>query len=98
MKTSTGDCGVSFPDIKSSPYRLSVGPGPRTATCFAARKRFFDILVTMDGSIARQQNIAQCEVAVVALQARSNRLADTLPLMPKLLSFFRLSVPVHSPC
>lgn len=35
--------------------------------------------------MAYQQNIGSHRIAVIALRARSNRLADTRPLMPDLL-------------
>jgi predicted nuclease of predicted toxin-antitoxin system len=46
----------------------------------------FDVLVTMDSNMVHQQNLAQFRIAVIALQAQSNRLADTRPLMPKVLA------------
>ena len=46
----------------------------------------FDVLITMDGSMASQQNLSKIKIAIVALRARSNRLADTSPLMPKVLA------------
>ena len=46
----------------------------------------FDVLVTMDSNMVRQQNIAKYPIAVIALRAPSNRLADTRPLMPALLA------------
>jgi predicted nuclease of predicted toxin-antitoxin system len=49
-----------------------------------AQKRF-DILLTMDSNMVHQQNLATFRIAVIALKARSNRLADTRPLMPKVL-------------
>jgi predicted nuclease of predicted toxin-antitoxin system len=49
-----------------------------------AEKRF-DVLLTMDSSMMHQQNLARFRVAVIALRARSNRLAETRPLMPKVL-------------
>ncbi len=45
----------------------------------------FDIFVTMDSGIPYQQNLAGLELAVIVLQAVSNRLADLLPLVPELL-------------
>lgn len=45
----------------------------------------FDVFVTMDSHMAHQQNFGLLKIAVVALEARSNRLADTMPLMPALL-------------
>ena len=46
----------------------------------------FDVLITMDSSMVHQQNIERYAIAVVALRAASNRLADTRPLMPPLLA------------
>jgi hypothetical protein len=45
----------------------------------------FDVLVTMDSNMVHQQNIGRYPIAVVALRAASNRLADTRPLIPSLL-------------
>ena len=42
----------------------------------------FQIFITMDGNLPHQQNIQNYKIAIVALRARSNRLADTQPLMP----------------
>jgi len=46
----------------------------------------FELLVTMDGNMLHQQNIAKHRIAVIALRAKSNRIADTRPLMPPLLA------------
>ena len=46
----------------------------------------FEVLVTMDSNMVRQQNVGRYAIAVVALRARSNRLADTRPLIPTLLT------------
>jgi predicted nuclease of predicted toxin-antitoxin system len=46
----------------------------------------FEVLVTMDSNMAYQRNIENYQIAVIALRARSNRLADTRPLMPELLA------------
>ena len=46
----------------------------------------FAALVTMDGSMVHQQNIAGYAIAVIALRAKSNRLDDTRPLMNQLLA------------
>jgi hypothetical protein len=50
-----------------------------------AVKSGFDVLITMDNNMVHQQNIGGLRIAIVALKARSNRLADTQPLMPELL-------------
>jgi hypothetical protein len=42
----------------------------------------FEVLLTVDQNLRRQQNLATAGVAVVVLIAPSNRLADLIPLMP----------------
>ena len=46
----------------------------------------FEALVTMDGNMVHQLNIARHGIAVIALRAKSNRLDDTRPLMNQLLA------------
>src|SRR5215831_11161328 len=45
----------------------------------------FDVLISMDGALATQQNLAGLALAIVVLRARTNRLEDTSPLMPQVL-------------
>jgi hypothetical protein len=54
--------------------------------------RRFDVFVTVDRNLAFQQNLANYGLAVVILQARSNRLADLRVLAPALTRL--LSLPV----
>jgi hypothetical protein len=44
------------------------------------------VLLTMDSNMLHQQKLSKYRIAIIALQARSNRLADTRPLMPKVLA------------
>ena len=60
--------------------------GLKNGALLAAAVKRFDALLTMDGSMVHQQNLRDYSIAVIALQARSNRLADTRPLMPKVLA------------
>ena len=46
----------------------------------------FDVLLTIDGLLPRQQNLVTLSIAVIALRAVSNRLEDTSPLMPAVLA------------
>jgi predicted nuclease of predicted toxin-antitoxin system len=46
----------------------------------------FDVLISMDGSLATQQNLAQLKWAIVILRAPTNRLEDTSPLMSQVLA------------
>jgi hypothetical protein len=45
----------------------------------------FDVLVTVDRNLEFQQNIRGLRLAIIVLCAKTNRLADLLPLVPKLL-------------
>lgn len=44
----------------------------------------FDVLVTVDKSLPKQQRVSNRAVAVVVLRAKTNRLADLLPHVPAL--------------
>jgi len=46
----------------------------------------FDVFVTVDRNLAAQQNLAAFPIAVIVLQARSNRLAELRLLVPNLLA------------
>ena len=43
----------------------------------------FDALVTMDQGIPHQQNLMEVDLVILLLEAPSNRLADTAPLVEK---------------
>lgn len=45
----------------------------------------FDVFITVDRNLAFQQNIPRFTIAVIVLQAPTNRLKDLRPLLPKLL-------------
>ena len=46
----------------------------------------FDMVVTVDRNLAFQQNLLEHSIAVIVLQAKTNRLADLRPLVPSLLA------------
>jgi hypothetical protein len=49
----------------------------------------FDVLVTVDKSLPKQQRIENRPLAVVILRAKTNRLADLLPHVPRLRDVLR---------
>ena len=59
--------------------------GLKNSKLLARAQKDFDVLITMDGSMASQHNLAKLHLAIVALRAPTNRLADTSPLMPKVV-------------
>ena len=71
-------------EIKSVP-RIGWA-GLKNGRLLARAQDKFDVLLTMDSSIASQQNRKRIRLAIVALRATSNRLEDTAPLMPKVLA------------
>lgn len=46
----------------------------------------FDVFVTVDRNLSFQQPLVSFSIGVVVLRARTNRLADLRPLVPKLLA------------
>ncbi len=74
-------------EVKSVPRLGWAGLKNGKLLARAAREKF-DVLITMDGSMASQQNLAKTKIAFIALRAKSNRLEDTSPLMSKVLALF----------
>ena len=52
----------------------------------ALAEQEFDVFITVDRNLSFQQNLPKFNIAVLVLQARSNRLADLKPLAPQVLS------------
>lgn len=59
--------------------------GLKNGVLLTQAEKEFDVLLTMDSNMVHQQNLPNFKISVIALKARSNRLADTKPLMPKVL-------------
>ena len=51
----------------------------------ALAEQQFEIFVTVDRNLSFQQHLPRYKLAVIVLRARSNRLRDLRPLVPKLL-------------
>ncbi len=45
----------------------------------------FDVFLTVDKNLVRQQDLAGLRIAVIVLRARSNKIEDLGPLMPQVL-------------
>lgn len=46
----------------------------------------FDVFLTMDGNLEFQQNVAILPIAVLVVEAVSNRIEDLQPLVPAILN------------
>ena len=67
--------------------------GLKNGALLAEAEKRFDALLTMDSNMDHQQNLAKFRIAIIVLKAASNRLADTLPLMPKVLAILPTAKP-----
>lgn len=59
--------------------------GIKNGELLALAENDFDVFVTVDRNLSFQQNLARHAIAVIVLRARSNRLGDLRPLIPRLL-------------
>jgi hypothetical protein len=62
----------------------------------------FDVFVTSDRNLSRQQNLSAFHIAVIVLIATSNRIDDLRPLVPRILAVLDHPAPgraifVHGP-
>jgi predicted nuclease of predicted toxin-antitoxin system len=53
----------------------------------------FDVFVTVDRNLSFQQDLVSFPIAVIVLKAKTNRLIDLQPLIPKLLRAIELTEP-----
>ena len=53
----------------------------------------FDVFITVDRNLSFQHNLTDLPIAVIVLQARTNRLADFRPLVPSLLAAMEIAQP-----
>lgn len=53
----------------------------------------FDVLVTVDKNLPHQQRLDKRSFAVVLLRAKTNRLTDLLPLVPRLRATLKRLTP-----
>lgn len=60
--------------------------GIKNGQLLALAEAEFDVFITVDRNLSFQQNLPQFDIAVIVLQAPSNRLADLRPLAPKILA------------
>lgn len=54
--------------------------GKKNGELLELAEREYDVLITLDTNLQYQQNLAGHRIAVVVLRAKSNRLAELLPL------------------
>ncbi len=65
----------------------------KNGALLAVAQHEFDVLITMDKSIPSQQTLTQYSIALLIVRARSNRLDDLLPLLPKIFDALPRVIP-----
>jgi hypothetical protein len=66
--------------------QLNGWAGIQNGKLLALAEESFNVFISMDGNLQFQQNYARLKLVLIALRAPSNRLADTAPLMPKVIA------------
>jgi hypothetical protein len=59
----------------------------------ALASQHFDVFVTVDRNLSFQQNLNSFSISVIVIEAKTNRLADLRPLIPKLLAAIETARP-----
>ena len=59
--------------------------GVKDGELLALAESEFDVFITVDRNLPFEQNLSKLALAVIILEARSNRLTDLKPLSPKIL-------------
>ena len=60
--------------------------GIKNGQLLALAEAEFDVFITVDRNLSFEQNLPNFNIAVLVLQASSNRLADLKPLVPNILA------------
>lgn len=75
-----------FPDYEVKTVPQMGWAGVKNGQLLALAAAEFDVFITVDRNLSFQQNLPQFDIAIIVLQASSNRLADLHPLVPQVLS------------
>jgi hypothetical protein len=87
---------ASFPRLVGHDVRTARQMGwasIKNGELLALASERFDVFVTVDRNLRHQQNIRALPIAIIVLHAKTNRLADLLPLVSNLLAAIRSAKP-----
>src|SRR5258708_14778683 len=63
--------------------------GKTTGALLSLAEYVFEVLVTIDQSIEYQQELTSRKIALLVFRARSNKIEDLLPMIPRALELLR---------
>lgn len=72
------------PEVETRTVQQEGWSGRKNGDLLSVAAARFDLLITTDRGIPRQQNLSLYDIGIVLLEARSNRAEDLAPLVPKL--------------
>lgn len=75
--------GFFAPQMEATTVARRGWSGIKNGELMRLAQHEFDVLVTMDRGILHQQNLGNVDLAILLLEAPSNRLADLVPLVEK---------------
>jgi hypothetical protein len=74
-------------------HDVKTARGIKNGDLLSLASQAFDVFVTVDRNLSFQQNLIALTIAVIVLQAKTNRLADLMPLVPDLLGAIATAKP-----
>ena len=85
--------GRELPGHQVSSVPLIGWAGVKNGELLRRAEAGYEVLITMDKGIYHQQNLSGLRLTIIALKAKTNRLADTRLLMPAVLALLERMVP-----
>lgn len=74
---------ISGHEVKTAPEMGWAGLD--NGELLAKAEKEFDVFLTVDRNLTFQQNLPKFDITVLVIRARTNRLRDLVPLVPKIL-------------
>jgi hypothetical protein len=62
----------------------------------AAELAGYEVLLTVDQGIPRQQSLHEREISIILIRSRTNQMEDLLPLVPAIVEALRSIEPGHT--
>lgn len=84
LKELLSDVDISCETVKSAGFR-----GKSNGELLALAEELYDVFVTMDTSIRKQQNLVGRKISLLLIRARTNRIADVIPYVPEIKDALR---------
>jgi hypothetical protein len=80
------DSGENCQDTRSQLYKNFGWAGKKNGELLKLAQHKFEAFITVDRNLYFQQNLPKFNIAVLVLSAKTNKVADLKPLVPKLLT------------